>query len=121
MGKRDISRFGLCAVIGCALVSLAISSVHAGPILSGDLVNIRIGDGTTTPAGTGLPVTLDEYSVTYTAGVPTGVTLVQSIPLPGSTSGTPPTTGNRYLTQGGTAAGEGGLTRSLNGLFMALG
>src|SRR5262249_38407560 len=28
--------------------------------------------------------------------------------------------GNRYLTQGGTAAGEGGLTRSLDGRYMAL-
>ena len=112
MGKRLRRGLSYSAVaLTTAVLLLVISSARATPILSGDLVNIRVGDGATTPTGTGLPVFLDEYSVTYTAGVPTSLTMVQSIPLPGSTSGTPPTSGNRWLTQGGTAAGEGGLTR----------
>jgi hypothetical protein len=105
----------------CAFFALTVSISEAGTILPGQLVNIRVGDGTTAPAGTGLPVTLDVYTVTYTGGVPTGVTLSQSIALPTATSGTPPTSGNRYLTQGGTAAGEGGLTLSTDGNYMALG
>jgi hypothetical protein len=121
MIRQNISislfRFSIGA---CALLALATSFASAAPITTGQLVNIRMGDGTTTPAGTGLPVALDVYDVTYTLGVPTGVTLAQSIPLPTATSGTPPVAGNRYLTQGGTAGGEGGLTLSTNGQFMAL-
>ncbi|HEX3599528.1 MAG TPA: PEP-CTERM sorting domain-containing protein [Lacipirellulaceae bacterium] len=65
-------------------------------------------------------MTLDVYNVTYTGGAPTAVTLSQSIPLPTATSGTPPTSGNRYLTQSGINATEGGLTLSLDGRYMAL-
>lgn len=103
------------------LATFDARSSLAAPITSGQLVNVRVGDGSTTPAGTGLPVTLDVYNVTYTAGVPTSVSLGQSVALPTATSGTPPTSGQRYLTQGGTAAGEGGLTLSTDGNYMALG
>ncbi|HEX3602049.1 MAG TPA: PEP-CTERM sorting domain-containing protein [Lacipirellulaceae bacterium] len=114
-------RSRIAIVATCALLAPWSTSAFAGPITSGQLVNIRVGDGTTTPSGTALPVTLDVYNVTYTAGVPTGVSLGQSIPLPTATTGTAPTSGNRYLTQGGTAGGEGGLTLSTDGRYMALG
>jgi hypothetical protein len=104
-----------------ALLALWSSFATAATITAGQLVNIRVGNGTTSPASTGLPVTLDVYNVTYTSGAPTSVALAQSIALPTATSGTPPTSGDRYLTQGGTASGEGGLTLSLDGKFMALG
>jgi hypothetical protein len=121
MATRSTLAF-LYYVAGIVVLGVFLAPPAQGsPILADHLVNIRVGDGTTTPAGTGLPVTLDDYQVNYVSGVPTSVTLMQSIPLPTSTSGTPPTSGSRYLTQGGTAAGEGGLTRSLDGLYMALG
>ena len=113
MGKRFLA--GLSAVV---LAVAAVPMVKATPIGAGDLVVIRVGDGATTASGTALPVTLDDYVVTYTAGVPTGVALQQSVALP--SSGTVPTTGNRNLVQGGTAGGEGGLTLSADGTQMAL-
>jgi hypothetical protein len=114
-------RYIATAAFASMIVAALGVPLAAAPIVAGHIVNVRVGDGTTTPAGTGLPVTLDDYQVNYIAGVPTSVTLMQSIALPGATSGTPPTSGNRWLTQGGTAAGEGGLTTSLNGQYMALG
>jgi hypothetical protein len=116
--NRWAGSFRFCVL--CALVFLPASAAIAATITAGQLVNIRVGNGTTAATGAGLPVTLDVYNVTYTAGAPTAVTLAQSIALPTATSGTPPASGNRYLTQGGTAGGEGGLTRSLDGRYMAL-
>ena len=118
--KQSTTIFRFSIGTSYALVALWSSFADAGPITSGQLVNIRVGDGGNRSNGAGLPVTLDVYNVTYTGLVPTSVSLAQSIPLPGTTSGTPPVSGNRYLTQGGTAAGEGGLTLSLDGQYMAL-
>lgn len=117
-GNRWAGSFCFCAL--SAFLLLPASAAVAATITAGQLVNIRVGNGTTAASATGLPVTLDVYDVTYTAGAPTAVTLAQSIALPTATSGTPPTSGNRYLTQGGTAAAEGGLTLSLDGRYMAL-
>jgi len=111
-------RCAICA--STALLALSSSLATGAEITSGQLVNIRVGDGTTVATSFGLPVTLDVYNVTYTAGAPTSVTLAQSIPLPTSTTGTAPTSGNRYLIQGGSAGAEGGLTLSSDGKFMAL-
>src|SRR4051812_29455259 len=118
-----INSTALSRLVICALVALTYwsSSAVAAAITAGQLVNIRVGDGTTTATANGLPVTLDVYDVIYTAGAPTGVTLAQSIPLTTATSGVAPTSGSRYLTQGGTSAAEGGLTLSLDGRYMALG
>src|SRR5437773_11766464 len=99
---KSLSRF-----TAVALGMLLCIGAQAAMIGAGDLVVLRVGDGTTAPTGAGLPVTLDDYKVTYTNALPTAVTLQQSIPLPTATSGTPPTSGNRYLVQGGTAAGDG--------------
>jgi hypothetical protein len=108
------------AVLAAATAITSASSLFAAAINPGNLVVTRVGDGTTTAAGTALPVRLDEYSVTYTAGAPTGVSLVQTIPLPTGAAGTAPTSGQRYLGQGGTAGGEGGLALSTNGQYMTL-
>ena len=48
------------------------------------------------------------------------MTWQQSIPLPTATSGSLPSTGNRYLTQGGTAAAEGGLSVTGDGKYVLL-
>ncbi len=112
--KLALRGLALAAAVGIS------TQVRASAILSGDLVNIRVGDGTTVPASTGLPVTLDEYQVTYGAnGAPTSVSLRQSIAVSTATSGAVPTTGNRYLVQGGTAGGEGGLLLSGDGNYMS--
>jgi hypothetical protein len=115
-------RSSLAALFAAAIVLtlVDVSRVSAAAIGAGNIVVIRVGDGATTATGTALPVTLDEYSVTYTGTAPTGVTLVQSIPLPTGALGTAPSSGQRYLAQGGTAGGEGGLALSSNGLYMTL-
>jgi hypothetical protein len=89
----------------------------ASAITDGDLVVLRVGDGSTVATGGAFPVTLDEYTVTYTGSLPTGVTFVQSIAAPSGTAAAP-TTGNRYLQQGGNAAGEGGLEYTNNGSYL---
>jgi hypothetical protein len=113
--------FSLAVSAAAALLAFAdVSRVSAAVIGAGDIVVIRVGDGTTAATGTALPVILDEYSVTYTGTAPTGVSLVQSIPLPTGAAGTAPLSGQRYLAQGGTAGGEGGLALSSDGLYMTL-
>jgi hypothetical protein len=114
------SSLALRALAIAAAMALGVPLVHGSPILPGDLVNIRIGDGSTATSGAALPVTLDDYAVTYSSmGIPT-VTLRQSIAVLDGAAGTAPTSGQRYLAQGGTAAGEGALTLSTDGRFMAL-
>jgi len=107
----------ISAVAVLAVVCLAMK-LQAAPILPGDIVVVRHGDGATTPSGSASAVALLEYSITYTAGAPTGATLVQTISAP-TVVGTPGS-GQLALTQGGTASGEGGLTLSLNGQYMAV-
>jgi hypothetical protein len=122
MNRKESSQALLRFFSGAALALLATCEpmASAATITSGQLVSIRVGDGTTTASGTALPVRLDVYNVTYVAGIPTSVALGQTIALPTATSGTVPASGNRFLTQGGTAGGEGGLTLSTNGQYMAL-
>ena len=97
-------------------------AAQAAAILTGQLVNLRVGDGTTLPSGTALPVILDVYDITYTAGLPTAISLAQSIPVQsGPTGGTQPTSGQRNLMQGGSANGEGGLALSVDRRYMTLG
>jgi PEP-CTERM motif len=112
----SFSRLLIAIVVVSALLAQWAPSASAGQITSGQLVNIRVGDGTTTAAGTALPVQLDVYNVTYIGGAPTSVTLAQTIAV----QSTETTSGNRALQQGGTAGGEGGLTLSTNGQYMAL-
>src|SRR3712207_482155 len=73
------------------------------------VVVLRAGEGGTAPASTGAAVYLDEYSISCTGGMPTGPTLLQSIPV-SNTGGT-----GQKLTIGGTASAEGGLNRSSDG------
>jgi hypothetical protein len=120
MHRTTLSALFLGLIASSVGTLFPYGSAEAAPIYSRQLVNMRVGDGTTTPTGTALPVRLDVYNVTYTAGVPTSVTLAQTIPMPIATSGTAPTTGNRYLAAGGTAAAEGGLALSVDRRYMTL-
>ncbi|MBK7440555.1 MAG: T9SS type A sorting domain-containing protein [Bacteroidetes bacterium] len=74
---------------------------------AGNIVVVRVGDGTTSLVNTGNPVYLDEYT--------TSGTLVQSIALPTTVSGA-----NKRLILSGTATSEGALTRSADGSAIVL-
>ncbi|MFI5365205.1 MAG: hypothetical protein ACHQ4J_06240 [Candidatus Binatia bacterium] len=80
---------------------------QAASFTSGNVVVYRVGDGIGTLANTGNAVFVDEYMP--------GGTLVQSIPLPTTASGS-----NNQLIASGTAGSEGLLTRSTNGQYLLL-
>jgi hypothetical protein len=86
-------------------------------ITQGNLVVLRVGDGVHTAANvnTALPVTIDEFSVSYTGSLPTSVALVQSIPV--QFNSTIPTSGNRNLGMP-QAAPDGQLALSTNLQYM---
>ncbi|MEJ7660106.1 MAG: hypothetical protein WKG07_11045 [Hymenobacter sp.] len=83
------------------------SAAFAAPFKPGNLVVARVGDGTAAPLGVAAEVFLDEYT-------PAG-TLVQTIALPSSVSGS-----NRILTASGNATSELGMTRSADGRYLVL-
>ncbi len=88
-----------------AVVAGAAVRASAAPISTNDLVVYRVGTGSATLTSASTAVFLDEYTTTGT--------LVQSIPLPTSASGS-----NNPLTASGTASSEGGLTISGNGQYL---
>lgn len=77
----------------------------AAAFTPGNLVIYRVGTGAAALNSNATAVFLDEYT-------PSG-TLVQSIPMPTSASGS-----NRQLTASGTATSEGLLTRSVDGRYL---
>ena len=74
---------------------------------AGNIVIVRVGDGSTSLINTGNPVFLDEYTTTGS--------LVQSIALPIAVDGT-----NKRLILSGTATSEGALSRSADGSALVL-
>ncbi|MDQ2807796.1 MAG: C25 family cysteine peptidase, partial [Chloroflexota bacterium] len=83
------------------------SSQPQAAFIPGDLVIYRVGTGAAALNTSATAVFLDEYT-------PAGV-LVQSIPLPTTTSGS-----NRRLTSSGLATAEGLLTRSTDSRYLLL-
>jgi SprB repeat len=83
------------------------SSVFAGNFTSGNLVVVRVGDGSAALSSAATAVFLDEYT-------PSG-TLVQSIALPTAVSGS-----NHAFTLSGSATSEGSLALSPNRQFLTL-
>ncbi len=73
----------------------------------GNLVAVRVGDGTGSLSSTAAPVFLDEFSPAGSA--------IQSIALPTAVSGS-----NHMLTLGGSSVGEGALNLSSNGKYLTL-
>jgi hypothetical protein len=95
-------------VLLCLLfVLLSIILQAQTPFTSGNLVVVRVGDGTGSLVNTGNAVFLDEYS-------PSG-TLVRSVALPTTVSGA-----NAQLILSGTATSEGALVRSADGKYLTL-
>src|SRR5437773_1485218 len=104
MRRKSNSKVRIASMLAAAASFAAVGVVQAAPIAPGDLVVVRVGDGATTFNGSASAVSLLDYSITYSGNVPTAVTLAQA-PIALQTTVT--ASGNRALTQGGTAAGEG--------------
>ncbi|NTW01231.1 MAG: ExeM/NucH family extracellular endonuclease, partial [Oscillochloris sp.] len=86
---------------------VAPSRVFAAGFGSGNLVVLRIGDGSASLSSAATAVFLDEFT-------PTG-SLAQTIALPTATSGS-----NARLTNSGSASSEGALSRSADGRYLTL-
>ena len=78
-----------------------------GPITPGDLVVVRVGDGSGALSNASTAVFLDEFTTSGTA--------VQSIALPTAASGS-----NLRFTNSGSATSEGNLNVSVNGQYLTL-
>jgi hypothetical protein len=91
-----------------AMAGVTSSVLASSAVTGGDLVVYRVGDGSQTLVNTGNSVFLDEYPSA-------GGSLVQSIALPTTTSGT-----SNALIASGTASSEGQLSISPNGQYIAL-
>ena len=106
MRKRlAMMRSAQATVIG--LLVLLPGAAVAAAFSAGDVVVYRVGDGSASLVNTGSPVFLDEYTP--------GGTLVQSIALPTTASGS-----SNQLIASGTANSEGLLTRSADGRYLLL-
>lgn len=81
--------------------------VSSAPFTPGNLVVVRVGDGSASLSSASTPAFLLEYTLSGT--------LVQTIPLPTSASGN-----NRALTLSGTATSEGFLTLSVDGRYLTM-
>ncbi len=106
MSRRLFLAFVILAGIVGGTVAWA-QVAHATSFTPGNLVIYRVGDGTGSLANTGNPVFLDEYT--------TSGTLVQSIPMPTTVSGS-----NKQLVASGTATSEGFLTLSSDRQYLVL-
>ncbi len=95
--------------IGAILCAIVLPLTAQGPIIPGDLVVVRIGDGTGALSGVATPTFLDEYN-------PATGLLVHTYPMPTAVAGA-----NQPLTNSGTATSEGLLTLSTNGQFLVCG
>jgi hypothetical protein len=102
-------KFTITLNLAVLAAGMAVASVgaQAAAITPGDLVVYRVGTGVAGLTSAANQVFLDEYT--------TSGTLVQSIAMPTSVSGS-----NKILTASGTATSEGGLTISPNGQYLAL-
>jgi hypothetical protein len=80
----------------------------AAPLTPGNLVVVRIGDGSAALSNSATPVFLEEHT-------PADGALVQSIAMPTAVNGA-----NRILTNGGSTVSEGALNRSVDGRFLTL-
>jgi hypothetical protein len=101
---RSLRALALAAILTLSVVG-GVTPAGAATFNPGDVVVYRVGSGQGSLVNTGNPVFLDEYT-------PTG-TLVQSVPLPTTTSGT-----NHRLIASGTATSEGLLTLSTDGRYL---
>ncbi len=95
-------------ILSLALAAaLAPAAFAQGPFAIGNVVLVRVGDGSAALTTNAVPIFLDEYTTTGT--------LVQSVPLPTVASGT-----NRAITVRGSATSEAYLNVSTNGVYLLL-
>jgi uncharacterized repeat protein (TIGR01451 family) len=115
MSRSSLPRFSFAAMF--AIVCLAMLAIVFGPVTAhpvqaaaftvGNIVVYRVGDGSAALGNGSTAVFLDEYT--------SSGTLVQSIALPTTTSGT-----QKPLTASGNVTTEGFLTRSTDGRYLVL-
>ena len=89
------------------LVTISFTAMSQVPFTQGNLVILRVGDGTNALTNKGNALFLDEYT-------PAGVK-VQSVAMPTTASGA-----NNPIVLSGTATSEGALALSANGQFLAI-
>jgi len=94
-------------VLSFLILPLLSPPVGAAPFTAGNVVVYRVGTGSGTLSNAATEVFLDEYT--------TSGTLVQSIAMPTSVSGS-----HRRLTASGTATSEGQLNLSADGQYLTL-
>ncbi|MEI8195748.1 MAG: PEP-CTERM sorting domain-containing protein [Phycisphaerae bacterium] len=106
------SRSSMVAVLTLAAVGSWVSAASAA-FTAGNLVVSRVGDGSVALTSNSAAVFLDEY--TTVGGSPVG-----TVSLPTATTGSAPTSGNRYLVNSGSATSEAALTRSADGHYLTI-
>ena len=89
-------------------ICLAVVANAQAPFTAGNIVVLRVGDGTNALSNKGNALFLDEYN-------PITNVKVQSVALPTVANGN-----NQPILLSGTATSEGALTRSANGGFLTL-
>jgi hypothetical protein len=106
----SMPRFTLARAIALGLGSLVFAAqlAHASPFTPGNIVVVRVGDGSAPLSSASTAVFLDEYTP--------GGTLVQTIPLPTAASGS-----NSPFTNSGTATSECYLNLSIDGQYLVQG
>lgn len=117
MSKLTSSALTLPALaMAVALLALATSAEAATISTQNTVVLLRVGEGTTTLAGTAARVYLEEYAIEFSGGQPVSASHVQTIDVPhlGAAPGA-------KLLIGGTSALEGGLNFSTNGQYLMFG
>ncbi|WP_345631624.1 hypothetical protein [Rugosimonospora acidiphila] len=92
-------------VLGTLVVPMVANATTTTAFTAGDVVVYRVGDGSTSLSDNAAPVFLDEYASTGT--------LVRSIALPASDSGS-----THELTASGSATSEGQITLSADGRYL---
>jgi hypothetical protein len=96
-----------------ALLSIfTAANLGAAAFQPGNLVVYRVGATGGLLSANGEPIFLDEYQITAAGGIPSA-TLVQSLPVPTSLSGS-----NQPCIASGTGTTEGLMTRSGNGQYL---
>ncbi|MDI1462810.1 ExeM/NucH family extracellular endonuclease [Catellatospora sp. KI3] len=105
--RRNLARFAVALLVIPGAATLTASGA-AAEASSGNLVVVRVGDGSAALSSAAAPVFLDEYTA---AGA-----LVRTTALPTSVSGA-----NRRFTVSGSATSEGALALSADGRYLTLG
>lgn len=105
--SRRMLHLGVLLAMLLSFLALPAAPVAQADFAPGNIVVLRVGDGSAALVNTGSPVFLDEYTVSGT--------LVQSIPMPTVANGS-----NRAFFLSGTASSEGLLTRSSDGRYLML-